>query len=131
MKTRNLYYAMALVAGTAAYCAPANAQDVFVDEATTVTEFTCDNTTRYFSNWRNNWFIEVEAGINQPFVERGNAKTPGNNVSRHKMTLTYGVGFGTGYLPTSVSVSRLSAVPFTGTIRCSLISPTDGAARNM
>ncbi|MCX4280482.1 MAG: OmpA family protein [Muribaculaceae bacterium] len=94
MKTRNLYYAMALVAGTAAYCAPANAQDVFVDEATTVTEFTCDNTTRYFSNWRNNWFIEVEAGINQPFVERGNAKTPGNNVSRHKMTLTYGVGFG-------------------------------------
>ncbi len=27
---------MALVAGTAAYCAPANAQDVFVDEATTV-----------------------------------------------------------------------------------------------
>lgn len=85
---------MALVAGTAAYCAPANAQDVFVDEATTVTEFTCDNTTRYFSNWRNNWFIEVEAGINQPFVERGNAKTPGNNVSRHKMTLTYGVGFG-------------------------------------
>lgn len=85
---------MALVAGTAAYCAPANAQDVFVDEATTVTEFTCDNTTRYFSNWRNNWFIEVEAGINQPFVERGNAKTPGDNVSRHKMTLTYGVGFG-------------------------------------
>lgn len=94
MKTRNLYYAIALCAGTAAYCAPASAQDVFVDEATTVTEFTCDNTTRYFSNWRNNWFIEVEAGINQPFVERGDAPTPGDNVSHHRMTLTYGLGFG-------------------------------------
>ncbi len=92
MKTKNLYYAIALCAGTAAYCAPANAQDVFVDEATTVTEFTCDPTTHYFSNWRNNWFIEVNAGINQPFVEKGTSTGPA--VDRHKMTLTYGVGFG-------------------------------------
>lgn len=94
MKTRNLYYAMALIAGTGAFAIPAHAQDVFVDEATTVTEFTCDNTTRYFSNWRNNWFIEVDAGINQPFVERGNLSSPGENVNRKKMTLTYGIGFG-------------------------------------
>lgn len=93
MKTRNLYYAMAL-AGAAAVAVPANAQDVFVDEATTVTEFTCDNTTHYFSNWRDNWFIEIEAGINQPFVERGNPKTSGDNVYHKKMTLTYGLGFG-------------------------------------
>ncbi len=94
MKTRNLYYAIALCAGTAAFALPASAQDVFVDEATTVTEFTCDNTTHYFSNWRNNWFIEVEAGINQPFVELGNRHTPGDNVNHRKMTLTYGLGFG-------------------------------------
>lgn len=92
MKTRNLYYAIALCAGTAAYCEPANAQDVFVDEATTVTEFTCDPKTHYFSNWRDNWFIEVNAGINQPFVEKGTFTGPA--VDRKKMTLTYGVGFG-------------------------------------
>ncbi len=92
MKTRNFYFAFALAAGTAAYCAPANAQDVFVDEATTVTEFTCDPTTHYFSNWRNNWFIEVDAGINQPFVEKGNNRGP--SVDRKKMTLTYGLGVG-------------------------------------
>lgn len=90
MKAKNLYYAIALCAGSAAVCLPANAQDVFVDEATTVTEFTCDNTTRYFSNWRNNWFIEVSAGINQPMVEKG----PGAAVKRNKMTATYGFGFG-------------------------------------
>lgn len=92
MKTRNLFCLVALCAGVAV-SVPANAQDVFVDDATTITEFTCDNTTRYFSNWRNNWFIEVEAGINQPFVERGDVHS-GHAVDHKKMTLTYGLGFG-------------------------------------
>ncbi|MDE7437390.1 MAG: OmpA family protein [Muribaculaceae bacterium] len=92
MKTRNLYYAMALIAGTGATAIPASAQDVFVDEATTVTEYTCDNSNHYYSNWRNNWFIEVDAGINQPFVERGESHGP--VVDRKKMTLTYGFGVG-------------------------------------
>lgn len=92
MKTTNLYYAIALIAGSAAYSASASAQDVFVDEATTVTEFTCDPSTHYFTNWRNNWFIEVNAGINQPFVERGTDNGPA--VDRKKMTLTYGIGVG-------------------------------------
>lgn len=91
---RNLYYAFALCAGSAAFAAPASAQDVFVDEATTVTEFTCDNTTRYYSDWRNNWFIEVGAGINQPFVERGQVPSTRHAVDRKKMTLTYSFGFG-------------------------------------
>ncbi|MDE6835719.1 MAG: OmpA family protein, partial [Muribaculaceae bacterium] len=89
MKAKNLYYAMA-VAGALAVAAPANAQDVFVDEATTVTEFTCDNTSHYFSNWRNNWFIELSAGITQPFVERKHVAV----VDRQKMTAQYGFGFG-------------------------------------
>ncbi len=93
MKAKNLYYAMAVCAG-AAVALPASAQDVFVDEATTVTEFTCDNSTHYFTNWRNNWFIQLESGVNQPFVERGYYKTPGDNVNKSKMTLTYGVGVG-------------------------------------
>ena len=89
MKAKTLYYAMA-VAGALAVAAPANAQDVFVDEATTVTEFTCDNTSHYFSNWRNNWFIELSAGITQPFVERKHVAV----VDRQKMTAQYGFGFG-------------------------------------
>lgn len=94
MKTKNLYYAFALCAGTMAVALPASAQDVFVDDAVSVTEFTCDNSTHYFSNWKDNWFIQLEAGVNQPFFERGDYKTPGNNVSKKKMTLTYGAGVG-------------------------------------
>lgn len=89
MKAKNLYYAMA-VAGTLAIAAPANAQDVFVSEATTVTEFTCDNTNRYYSNWRDNWFIELSAGVNTPLVE----KQHGPSIKRDQFTTVYGFGFG-------------------------------------
>lgn len=89
MKAKNLYYAMA-VAGAMAVAVPANAQDVFVDEATTVTEFTCDNNSHYFTNWRNNWFIELSAGVTQPFVERSNNPV----VQKDQMTVQYGFGFG-------------------------------------
>ncbi|MBD5273878.1 MAG: OmpA family protein [Bacteroides sp.] len=89
MKAKNLYYAMA-VAGALGVAAPANAQDVFVEEATTVTEFNCDNTTHYYSNWRNNWFIELSAGVVEPFVERSNNPI----VQRKEITAQYGFGFG-------------------------------------
>ena len=42
MKAKNLYYVMALCAGSLAFSGTANAQDVFVDDAATVTEFTLD-----------------------------------------------------------------------------------------
>lgn len=91
MKSKNLYYAVALCAGSAV-AAPAFAQDVFVDDAVTVTEFQCDNTTHYFSNWRNNWFIQLGAGVNQPIVERG---TSGNKLfDKDNITTTYNVGVG-------------------------------------
>lgn len=129
MKTRNLFCLVALCAGVAVGV-PANAQDVFVDDATTITEFTCDNTTRYFSNWRNNWFIEVEAGINQPFVERGDVHS-GHAVDHKKMTLTYGLGFGRWYLPILDFVLRLSVAPCTGILPWLLILKTDGHVQNM
>ena len=50
MKAKNLYYVMALCAGSFAFSNVANAQDVFVDDAVSVTEFTCDNSNHYFSN---------------------------------------------------------------------------------
>ena len=96
MKAKNLYYVMALCAGSLAFSGTANAQDVFVDDAATVTEFTCDNSTHYFSNWRQNWWIELSAGGNQPLVERGYV-APGHSlkaVDGKKWTAAYSVGFG-------------------------------------
>lgn len=91
MKSKNLYYAVALCAG-AAVVAPANAQDVFVDDAVTVTEFSCDNKTHYFNNWNDNWFIQLGAGVNQPIVERGTKG--GALIQKDKITTTYNFGVG-------------------------------------
>ena len=94
MKAKNLYYVMALCAAGAFACNSASAQDVFVDDAASVTEFTCDNNDHYFLNWRDNWFIEVSAGGNQPLVERGHAADYLKSVDGALWTGTYSVGFG-------------------------------------
>ena len=94
MKAKNLYYVMALCAAGAFACNSASAQDVFVDDAVSVTEFTCDNNDHYFSNWRDNWFIEGSAGGNQPLVERGLAADQMKSVDGALWTGTYSVGFG-------------------------------------
>ena len=95
MKAKNLYCLSALCIGAMALgCQSAQAQEV-VTETVSVTEYTCDNTTHYFANWRNNWFIQLGAGINQPFVERGEGFKAGEHaVDRHKMTAVYNFGFG-------------------------------------
>ena len=102
MKAKNLYYLMALCAGSFVLAPKASAQDVVVEEdAVSVTEYSCDNTDRYFQSWRNNWFIQLGAGVNQPFVERGinGAKAPGHAVRRQNMTATYNVGVGHWFSP--------------------------------
>lgn len=96
MKAKKLYSVMALCAGSLIFGGVANAQDVFVDDAVSVTEFTCDNTNHYFQNWRDNWFIEISAGGNQPIVERGYCM-PGyslKSVDAKKWTAAYSLGFG-------------------------------------
>lgn len=96
MKVRNLYIGSALCA--AAVCsAPVNAQQtVYVDETVSETVYSCDNTNHTYSNWRNNWFIQLGAGINQPFVERGvDVRQDGvKAIDRHRMTVAYNFGFG-------------------------------------
>ncbi|MDE5712530.1 MAG: hypothetical protein K2I16_02745, partial [Muribaculaceae bacterium] len=92
MKAKNLYYLMALCAGSFVLAPKANAQDVVIEEdAVSVTDYSCDNTNRYFQSWRDNWFIQLGAGVNQPFVERGinGGKAPGHAVRRQNMTATY------------------------------------------
>lgn len=92
---------MAISAAVCGIAGSAAAQGVVVDEeAVSVTEFTCDNTNRYYSDWRDNWFIQIGAGINQPMVERGiGVSSPGHNVDRHRMTATYNFGFGHWFSP--------------------------------
>lgn len=99
---KNLYRVMALSAAALGVSGFADAQNVVVsEEAVSVTEFTCDPTTKYYSNWRDNWFIQAGAGINQPFVERGigGVRGPGKDVNRHKMTAVYNIGFGHWFSP--------------------------------
>ena len=101
MKLRNLYSIAALCGACLLIPHTAAAQTVVETETISVTEFQCDNTDHYFSNWRNNWFIQIGAGINQPFVESGinGAKSPLHNVDRKKMTLAMNFGFGRWFSP--------------------------------
>ncbi len=93
MKKHYLFSVLAL--GGASF-APAMAQEAIVSEdAVSVTEFTCDNVNRYYSSWRDNWFIQIGAGINQPLVEHGiGVKSNLHDIDRHKMTVTYNIGVG-------------------------------------
>lgn len=102
MKTRNQYLFMALCTGFFMVPAVAQAQDdvVVAEEAVSVTEFECDNTNHYYSNWRKNWFIQLGAGVNQPFVERGMGNGSHRKaVDRHLMTAEYNVGVGRWFSP--------------------------------
>lgn len=111
MKAKNLYCLMALCASAAALTPSVSAQDVVIeDESVAVTTYTCDNTDRYYQSWRNNWFIQAGAGINQPFVERGmnGAVAPGHAVHRENMTVTY--NFGVGHWVSPYVAFRLNAL---------------------
>ena len=98
---KNLYKIFALSAVALGIALPSSAQVRYRETSVSVTEFTCDNSTKYFSNWRDNWFIQLGAGINQPFVERGlnGASNGGPVVNRHKMTAVYNFGFGHWFSP--------------------------------
>lgn len=74
----------------------AQAQDevVVVEEDVTVTEVVpCKD--HYYSSWRDNWFIQLGAGINSPFVEN---TTPDGKM-KHSLTPAYNVGFGHWFSP--------------------------------
>lgn len=99
MKAIKIYGLCAFAAACLLPTAVASAQEI-EESNVSITEFTCDNSNKYFSNWRDNWFIQIGTGINQPFVERGlGVKTPGDNVYRKKMTTVYNFGFGRWFSP--------------------------------
>ena len=69
----------------------ANAQDdvVVTEEVVTVTEVPCK--THYYSSNRDNWFIQIGAGINGTFVENSHSKIKDPH---HQMSVAYNFGFG-------------------------------------
>lgn len=83
---------MLLLAGAAALFAAnqASAQEVVVvEESAALLEVPCH--TNYYTTKGQNWFIEIGAGINTPFVE-------GSEEKAH-ITANYGVGFGRWFSP--------------------------------
>lgn len=68
----------------------AHAQDVSVVEesATIVTEVSCK--THYYSTAADNWFIQIGAGINSPFMENHSA----DGKEKHHITVGYNFAFG-------------------------------------
>ncbi len=67
---------------------------VIVDE-TVITEQTVECKTNYSARARDNWFIQIGAGIQSPFVE--NYLKDGDK--HHHITATYNVGFGKWFSP--------------------------------
>ena len=70
----------------------ANAQETVVMEETTVVETEVPCKTQYYSTSRDNWFIQVGAGIASPFVE--NADGAGRSI-----TANYNFAFGKAITP--------------------------------
>ncbi len=74
----------------------AQAQDevVVVEQDVTVSEVVpCQD--NYSSSWRDNWFIQIGAGINSPFVENYEP----NGKEKHHLTPAYNLGFGHWFSP--------------------------------
>ncbi len=101
MKSRISNPIMAICASAFLVPSVAKAQDVVVaEEAASVTEFSCDNADRYTSNWRDNWFIQIGAGVNQPVVERGFGVSNGRTVvDKTIITPEYNFAFGRWMTP--------------------------------
>ena len=73
----------------------ANAQEVVVEETDVVAVSEVPCKTHYYSDAKDNWFIQIGAGINSPFVEN---KLPDGN-QKHHMAVAYNFGFGKWFSP--------------------------------
>ena len=73
----------------------ANAQEVVVEETDVVAVSEVPCKTHYYSDAKDNWFIQIGAGINSPFVEN---KLP-NGDQKHHLAVAYNFGFGKWFSP--------------------------------
>ena len=73
----------------------ANAQEVVVEETDVVAVSEVPCKTHYYSDAKDNWFIQIGACINSPFVEN---KLP-NGDQKHHLSVAYNFGFGKWFSP--------------------------------
>lgn len=94
---KNLLLVTAALGGMIFSVNSANAQDAVIveedDIVVTTGEVECKD--NYYSSWRDNWFIQLGAGVNVPFVEHELA----NGDAKHHFTATYNAGFGKWMTP--------------------------------
>lgn len=93
MKTFTFLTALAagsFIAGTST----ASAQEIVAVEETVVTEEVVECKDRYASSWRDNWYLQLGAGMQVPFVD----KVPGGDYEHH-ITAVYNLGFGHWFSP--------------------------------
>lgn len=95
MKT-NLLLVMAACAGSLFAANKAQAQEtVVVAEEDVIVANTVDCKDRYYVDKKDNWFIQLGAGVAVPFVENSLV----NGDADHHFTATYNLGFGKWFSP--------------------------------
>ncbi len=94
MKTKTLLTAFAC-GGMLFAASNANAQETVVEQETVSLVSQVECKTHYSSSWRDNWFIQVGAGIQSPFVD----KHMGGGKHTRKISPVYNVGFGHWFSP--------------------------------
>lgn len=87
---KNMLWAFASFSAMLIPVIPANAQEqtMVEEETVTVTEETCR--THYYSTMRDNWFIQIGAGIDVPYIE----KSLDHGDAKRHITAAYNLGFG-------------------------------------
>lgn len=92
---KNLLIAVAGLSAVLCSANMASAQEVVTVEELNITAAEIDCNTTYTTSWRNNWFLQLGAGIQSPFVEN---ELP-NGDEKHHMTAVYNLGFGHWFSP--------------------------------
>lgn len=90
---------LALVAGGIAMFSTQNAsaqEDVVVEQEDVVVGELVECKDQYYTTWRDNWFLQLGAGIDVPYVE--NWLDTGEKGKRH-ITAAYNLGFGKWFSP--------------------------------
>ncbi len=95
MKTK-AFWAMAACGALTLAGSTANAQETVVVEEETVVTTDIPCKTHYYSTAKDNWFIQLGAGITSPFVEQN---LPNGGDASHHMTAMYNLGFGKWFSP--------------------------------
>lgn len=95
MKTK-AFWALAACGALTVVGNTASAQETVVVEEETVVTTDIPCKTHYYSTAKDNWFIQIGAGINSPFVEHRRAD---GSSAKHHLTTTYNLAFGKWFSP--------------------------------